>query len=145
MTTVYDVSASKLIDQASKELKKFKEVSPPDWARFIKTGTGKENRPENKDWWYVRAASVLRKIYINGPIGIKRLSKRYSGKKNRGHKPEARRRGSGSITKSIIRQLEALGFVKTTKRGRAITPQGESFLDKVSHKVRKDIPGLDKY
>ncbi|MFQ5887252.1 MAG: 30S ribosomal protein S19e [Candidatus Hydrothermarchaeales archaeon] len=145
MTTVYDVPASKAIDQASKELKKFKEVGPPDWARFTKTGSGREKQPEQKDWWYTRTASILRKIYIAGPIGITRLSKKYSSKKNRGFKPEARRRGSGAITKAIIKQLESIGFVKTTKRGRAITPSGVSFLDKISHTIKKGMSELNKY
>ncbi len=145
MTTVYDIPASKTIDQASKELKKFKEIKPPDWARFAKTGAGREKQPEQKDWWYTRAASILRKIYISGPTGITRLSKKYGNKKNRGYKPEARRRGSGAITKTIVKQLESIGFIKTTKKGRAITPTGVSFLDKISHTIKKGMPELKKY
>ncbi|MFQ5975208.1 MAG: 30S ribosomal protein S19e [Candidatus Hydrothermarchaeales archaeon] len=145
MTTVYDIPASSVIDKASKELKKLKEVKPPDWARFIKTGSGREKQPEQKDWWYTRAASILRKIYIGGPIGITRLSRKYGSKKNRGFKPEARRKGSGAITKTIIKQLESIDLIKTTKKGRSITPKGVSFLDKISHALKKGMPELEKY
>lgn len=145
MTTVYDVPASKVIGTASRELKKLKPVSPPDWAKFAKTGSGREMPPDQKDWWYTRSASILRKIYIAGPIGITRLSKKYGNKKNRGYQPEARRRGSGSIITGILKQLESVEFVKTTRKGRAITPKGISFLDKISHNIKKGMPELKKY
>jgi len=145
MTTVYDVPASKVIGTTSKELKKLKQVSPPDWAKFVKTGSGREMPPVQKDWWYTRAASILRNIYVAGPIGVTRLSKKYGNKKNKGYVPEARRSGSGAIITGIIKQLESLEFVKTTRKGRAITPKGISFLDKISHKIKKGMPELKKY
>ena len=145
MTTLYDVPASKIIDKASNELKKLKKVVPHDWARFVKTGSGREMPPTQKDWWQTRAASMMRKIYVSGPIGITRLSKKYSNKKNRGYKPEARRGGSGAITRTIIGQLETIGFVKTTKKGRSLTPKGISFMDNISHTLKKSMPELNKY
>ncbi len=145
MTTVYDVPASKVIGKATKELKKQKSIKPPEWAKFVKTGSGREMPPQQKDWWYTRTASILRKLYIAGPIGITRLSKRYGNKKNRGFKPEARRRGSGAITKTIVKQLESIDYVKTTRKGRAITPKGISFLDKISQTIKKGMPELSKY
>jgi small subunit ribosomal protein S19e len=29
----------------------------------------------NPDWWFVRAASMLRKLYLRGPIGVSRMRK----------------------------------------------------------------------
>jgi small subunit ribosomal protein S19e len=136
MTTVYDVDANALIDAAAAELKG--KVKAPEWSEFVKTGVGKERPPENNDWWYVREASILRKIYVKGPIGISRLRNEYRSKKNRGVRPEKSRPASGKITRLAVQQLEGLGFLKKAgdKQGREISPAGMKFLDNLAHKVK---------
>jgi small subunit ribosomal protein S19e len=142
---MYDVPHSNLIKLISDKLKKTKKLAPPQYAKYVKTGTGRQNQPMEEDWWYVRCASILRKLYDKGPIGVNRLSKLYGNKKNRGMKPEVRRKGSSSIIKDALTQLEALEFVKTTKKGRELTSKGVSFLDKTAHEVKKKIPELKHY
>lgn len=137
MTTVYDVPPAKLIEGLKAELKKIPAIKPTDWASFVKTGTNKQKIPEEEDWWYTRSASILCKIYKNGPIGIQRLKRRYAGKKNRGYKPDRMRGGSGAVIKHILLQLEDAGFAKKTRRGRIITGEGTSLLDRISHKVKR--------
>jgi small subunit ribosomal protein S19e len=137
MTTVYDVPHARLIEGLKAELKKAAAIKPPEWAAFVKTGTDKERISEDKDWWYTRSASILCKLYKSGPIGIQRLKRRYAGKKNRGHKPDRVRGGSGAVIKHILLQLENAGLAKKTKKGRAITREGTSLLDKISHKVKR--------
>lgn len=145
MTTVYDVPQSKMIESVSGKLKKVKGVKAPEYLKYAKTGVNREAQPFQEDFWYIRCASILRKLYENGPLGVNRLAKRYGGKKNRGMKPEKRVRGSGSIVKDALTQLEAVELVMTTKRGRVLTPKGVSFLDKAAHEVKKTIPELGKY
>ncbi|RMF90960.1 MAG: 30S ribosomal protein S19e [Methanobacteriota archaeon] len=145
MTTAYDVPPSQLIKSVSEELKKTKKIKPPEWVSYVKTGASREHQPLDSDWWYIRCASLLRKIYEKGPIGVSRLARLYGGKKNRGMKPEKRRRGSGSIIKDALTQLEALGMVKTTKKGRVLTPKGVSTLDKAAHELKKKMPELERY
>ncbi len=144
MTTVYDVPPAKLIDGLKLELKKVSAIKPTEWALFVKTGIDKQKIPEDKDWWYTRSASILCKIYKNGPIGIHRLKRRYAGRKNRGHKPDRVKGGSGAIIKHILLQLESAGFVKKTERGRIITGEGTSLLDKISHKVKRGATKTEK-
>lgn len=136
MTTVYDVDANALIDAAAAELKT--KVKAPEWAAFVKTGMAKERPPENPDWWYVREASILRKIYVKGPIGISRLRNEYRSKKNKGVKPEQSFRASGKITRLAVQQLEGLGFLKKAedRKGREISAAGMKFLDNLAHKVK---------
>jgi len=62
MTTVYDITAEMLIPQVARELKELPAIRPPEWAAFAKTGIHKEMPPEDPDWWYLRAASILRRI-----------------------------------------------------------------------------------
>ena len=144
MTTVYDVPPAKLIEGLKAELKKTSAVKPPEWAAFVKTGADKEKIPEDKDWWYIRSASILCKLYKGGPIGIQGLKRKYAGKKNRGYKPDAVRGASGAVIKHILVQLEGAGFAEKTKRGRIITKEGTSLLDKISHKVKRSADKTTK-
>lgn len=156
MTTVYDVPADKLIARLAEELKKIPEIKPPEWAPFVKTGVDRERAPEDPDWWYVRCASILRRIYIDGPVGIERLRTYYGGKRRPGQYTGRRhgkahfRKASGAIIRKALQQLEAAGLVeKVEGKGRAITPKGRSLLDKLAHEIKKEvikeIPRLARY
>ena len=143
MTTMYDVPANVLIKRVAEELKKSGSVVPPQWAGFVKTGVSKERPPVDQDWWYVRAASVLRKTYMNGPIGVSKLRRKYGGNKNRGYKPERFYKGSGNILRKVFQQLETAKLItksKTGKPGRVITAEGKSMLDKLAAKISRENP-----
>ena len=145
MTTVYDVPADVLINITAVELENNDKINPPEWSNFVKTGVHKERKPENTSWWYVRCASILRRVYIDGPVGVISLRTFYGGKKDRGVTPEVFRKGGGAIVRGALHQLEDAGFVEKVEGGRVITPQGRSFLDNKSSEVVKDIPDLAKY
>jgi len=134
MTTAYDVSAFNLINQMAGDLKALPEIIPPEWAPFVKTGVSRELPPENPDWWFVRTAAILRKIYLNGPLGTRRLQGLFGGKKNRGVKQEKSRKGSGSVARAVLQQLEKAKLVEAVPNGKQITARGMSFVDNVSHR-----------
>ena len=140
MTTVYDVPPDHIIRRVAEELKKRKEIVPPEWAAFAKTGVHKELPPEDPDWWFTRAAAVLRRVYVDGPLGVERMRSFYGGNKNRGSKPNAFRKGSGSILRKSLQQLEAAGFIIHDKTGRRVSPEGMKFLDNLSQEVLKNPP-----
>ncbi|RXE57251.1 30S ribosomal protein S19 [Methanoculleus taiwanensis] len=149
MTTVYDIPADMFIRQVAEELKKTPEVQPPDWAAFSKTGVHREMPPENPDWWYIRSASILRRVYVDGPVGIQRMRSFYGGKRDRGSNPYRFRRGSGSILRKALQQLEAAGYVSQNKDGRIVTAAGRSFMDNIANSMKAQAveiaPGLSKY
>jgi small subunit ribosomal protein S19e len=130
----YDIDPQELINRTAEKLKKLPELTPPEWAKFVKTGAHKERPPINNDWWYTRAASILRKIQKLGPIGTNKLRRKYGGKKNRGSKPEEFRKGSGKIIRTILQQLDKAGLTEHTEKGvhkgRILTKKGVSFLNK---------------
>ncbi|MEM7815655.1 MAG: 30S ribosomal protein S19e [Candidatus Aenigmatarchaeota archaeon] len=133
---VRDVDAQQLIVKAAEALEKMPEFKPPEWAYFVKTGVHKERPPSQANWWWIRSASVLRKIYLQ-PLGVSKLRKIYGGRKNRGHKPEHKYRASGAIIREILQQHEKAGFVKTEKgKGRVITPKGQKFLDGIAKSIK---------
>ena len=136
MVSVYDISPDTLIEEVAKELKSYSEITPPTWAPFVKTGVHKELPPENPDWWYIRSASVLRKVYVKGPVGTRRLKAMYGGRKNRGSKQEKSRSGSGSIARKILQQLETAQMVEKVPNGRQITAHGMSFMDNVAKRCQ---------
>ena len=150
MTTVYDVPAKEFIDEVAKQLEKQDAISLPESNMYSKTSVARENGPEPENWWYLRCASVLRKIYMENTIGTQHLRYAYGGKRDRGSKPYKARTGSGSITRRAIQQLEAAGYLKKIKgKGRSITPKGRKFLDNIANdvlqKVKKQYPGLENY
>jgi small subunit ribosomal protein S19e len=97
--------------------------------------------PTNPDWWYVRCASVLRRIYIDGPVGVSRLRSFYGGKKRKGVATGAFAKGSGSVVREALQQLEKAGYVKKLKVGRQMTPEGQAFLDNMARKVKSKMQG----
>jgi len=150
MTTVNDVPPKELINAVAKKLQNEENIIIPEANIFSRTGVDKENPPTQKDWWYTRCASILRKIYINEVIGIERLRAEYGGKRDKGSKPYKAKRGSGSIVRRAVQQLEKAGYVTRIKgKGRVLTYKGRSFLDNTSHEVMNNIqdyyPELKKY
>jgi small subunit ribosomal protein S19e len=117
---------------------------------MAKTGTHVEKQPQDPDWWYVRSASLLRKIYIHGPIGIEKLRADYGGRKNYGVKPEHAAKAGGSIVRKALQQLETAGYIETFKpRGRRLTREGRKLLqelaEELSRELVKELPELEKY
>ncbi|MBX8631771.1 MAG: 30S ribosomal protein S19e [Thermoplasmata archaeon] len=150
MTTGYDVPAQRLIEALTAELRKMEAIKAEEWMQFVKTGRHREKAPVVPDWWYRRVAAVLRKVYIMGPIGTSRLAAEFGGSSDRGSKPNAAVKGSGSITRVALQQLEKAGLVQRQKnQGRIVTPKGRAFVDDTAHSVflemSKSSPELEKY
>jgi small subunit ribosomal protein S19e len=135
MTTLYDVPANKLIELTATKLKSDERLTPPEWASWVKTGMHREHPPQNDDWWYVRCAALLRRIAMDGPVGTQRLRSVYGGKTDNSPTPERFVKGSGSIIRKAMQQLESAGFVKTTPKGREISSQGRSLLDNSAYEL----------
>ncbi|NHI93580.1 MAG: 30S ribosomal protein S19e [Candidatus Lokiarchaeota archaeon] len=151
MVKVYDVPADDFINELKNVIKaNYNEVQEPPYADFVKTGSFKEKPPTETDWWFIRTASILRKIYLKPEIGVQRLRNAYGGKKRGTHKPEHFTKSSGAIIRKILQQLEEAGLVESVKsKGRTLTNKGISLLDKTANdikmKLNKEIPALQKY
>ncbi len=140
MVTVRDVHPKNLLPLVKEKLKKIEEIKPPEWSKFVKTGVSRQRPPEQKDFWYIRSSSILRRIYLDGPVGVERMRTFYGGLKRRGTAPSRARKGSGTIIRNILQQLEEAGLVKTKeKMGRVITPKGQKMLDNLAYKAREKL------
>ena len=131
MVTVYDVPAEQLILKTAQKLKENPNIVPPEWAEYVKTGRHTERGPTQDDWWYTRAASIMRKLYVKGPMGSSRLAAEYGG---------FAVKGSRNIARKCMMQLEAAGYlVSKDKEGRAISPAGQSLLDNTAKEVYDEM------
>jgi small subunit ribosomal protein S19e len=147
MPNYQEVDPTKLIERVAEELKKVETIQAPEWASYVKTGNSKERVPDRKDWWHVRAAAILRRVAVRGPVGVSKLRVHFGGKKNRGMKPEKFTVASGNIIRKVMQQLEKADLIKKedkgVHKGRVITPKGKSILDKqaiiLSKELQKEI------
>ena len=139
MISPREVDPQKFNGMLKEELKNVKEIIPPAWSQFVKSGFHRERIPQQDDFWYVRSAAVLRRLYIDNSVGVERLRSYFGGKRRRGHKPAHFRKSSGNIIRKIMQQLEASGLVEknTDRKGRKLTAQGRKLLDKVAYEVNK--------
>lgn len=139
---LYTVDQQKLVLTVAQELKNHIEM--PEWAKFVKTGAHRETFPRNADWWYIRAASILRFCHMKGPVGVSKLRTRYGGRKNRGVRPDKFTLASGKVIRVVLQQLEAAKLLKQTvvenHKGRVSTPSGVALLVKAAKAMEKTTP-----
>ena len=139
MAKVHDVPASMLIKKLT-EILKSEDINPPTWISFVKTGVHADKPPQKVDWWYTRCASILRKIYLNGPISIADMRSIYGGGKARGYGIASHRYAGGAIIRYAVHGLEKLGYVEMVeKKGRIVTKQGMKKLDNLSTEILKEL------
>ena len=163
MTTYFDIPANMLISALADKLSASKDIVAPDWSEYVKTGVDRERPPTQENWWTIRAASLLRKVAKQGPVGVTTLAQTYGTVMNNGAGPNTPGVASRHIIRTALQQLEAAGLVEmvATKEvdtedgkqqlysGRKLTSAGQKLLDEVAHSCRdaanEMYPGLAKY
>lgn len=132
---IFSKNPEKYVSELAVALEKIPEFKTPEWALFVKTGVSKERPPVDSKFWYVRAASVLRQLYIKGVVGVGKLRTRYGTRKDRGGKPDKFFKSGGKIIRVILQQAEAAGLVEKVSRlqhGRRLTQAGRDLLDSIN-------------
>lgn len=151
MPTPYDIPPQLFIAKLARYVREnIDQVTPPPWAPYAKTGTFAIRQPQNSNWWFTRCASLLRKTYMKGPIGVERLRAQYGGRKDQGTRPEHVGKGAGGNIRKIFQQLEAAGLVENIKgRGRVLTSEGRRLLDTIATEMKTELekkkPELARY
>jgi len=140
--TVKDVAAKDFVVAYAKYLKRSGKIDVPKWADIVKTGAFKELAPYDPDWFFVRTASMARKLYLRQGIGIGAFKRIYGGRKNNGASPSHFALSSGSVARHALKQLEALKVIeKHPKGGRVITHTSRRDLDRIAGQIlNKDKP-----
>ena len=136
---VRDVSATEFIKAYAEHLKNSDKFDLPVWADTVKTGVFKELAPYGDDWYYIRAASIARKVYLRPGIGIGQLQKWYGGNYRRGTRTEHFRKANSGIIRSVLIQLEEMKVMeKVEAGGRRVTTVGQQDLDRIAGTVIRD-------
>ncbi|EME46902.1 hypothetical protein DOTSEDRAFT_70749 [Dothistroma septosporum NZE10] len=132
--SVRDVPADKFIDAYAAFLKRQGKLPIPGWSDTVKLSHAKELPPQSQDWFYIRAASVARHIYVRKTVGVGRLRKAHGGTKNRGSRPSHHVDASGAVDRKVCQALEKIGVLETDeeKGGRRITQSGQRDLDRIA-------------
>ncbi|KAK0637360.1 ribosomal protein S19e [Bombardia bombarda] len=135
--TVRDVDPQKFNAAYAAFLKRQGKLPVPGWVDTVKTGPAKEMPPQDIDWFYIRAASVARHVYLRKTVGVGRLRKVHGTAKNRGNRPSHHVDASGSVDRKIFQALEKIQILERDedKGGRRITQQGQRDLDRIAQTV----------
>ncbi|GBE19919.1 30S ribosomal protein S19e [archaeon BMS3Abin17] len=138
--SIYELNAQEYNLRLAEALKKIPEFKSPEWVEFVKSGPAKERPIDEPDFWYKRAASILRQIYKKNIVGVNRLRVKYGSKKDRGFQPEKFIKAGGKIIRTILQQADKAGFteiaktvrgVRSRKPGRQLTQKGKEFLEDI--------------
>uniref|UniRef100_K1P7Q6 Small ribosomal subunit protein eS19 n=1 Tax=Magallana gigas TaxID=29159 RepID=K1P7Q6_MAGGI len=132
--SVKDVNAHEFTKSLAAFLKKQGKMKIPDWAPIVKLAKYNELAPYDDDWYYTRAASICRHLYIRSPVGVGAFTNLYSGRKRNGTAPSHFCRGNSSVARKVLQSLEGMKLVEkdTATGGRKLTPQGRKDLDRIA-------------
>ncbi|KAJ3168355.1 40S ribosomal protein S19 [Geranomyces variabilis] len=134
--TVKDVSAHAFVKAYAAYLKRTGKLDVPKWLDLVKTATYKELAPYDQDWFYIRAASVARHIYLRNGVGVGALKKNYGGRQNRGNRPHHHAIASGSVARKVMQALEKIKVLEADPSGgRRISQDGQKDLDRIAAQI----------
>ena len=131
---VRDISADDFIKSYAEHLKNSDKFELPVWADTVKTAVFKELAPYGEDWYYIRAASIARQVYLRPGTGVGGLQKWYGGNYRRGTRSEHFRKAASGIIRSVLIQLEEMRVVEKVPggNGRRMTRVGQQDLDRIA-------------
>eukprot|EP00286_Rhodomonas_abbreviata_P023570 CAMPEP_0181312016 /NCGR_PEP_ID=MMETSP1101-20121128/13462_1 /TAXON_ID=46948 /ORGANISM="Rhodomonas abbreviata, Strain Caron Lab Isolate" /LENGTH=146 /DNA_ID=CAMNT_0023418819 /DNA_START=54 /DNA_END=494 /DNA_ORIENTATION=- len=135
--TVKDVNSHEFVSSYAAHLKKQGKIQLPELVDLVKTGPFKELAPYNEDWFYVRCASLARRLYIRQGTGVGGFAKVYGDKKRRGTLPGHFCKASRGIVRQCLIQLENIGVVQKMAKGggRCVTVQGRQDCDRIATEI----------
>lgn len=110
--TVKDVDQDKIVEGVALFLKKSGKLKVPENMDIVKTAKFKDLAPSDPDWFYVRCASILRRLYHRSPTGVGAIKKMYGGRQRRGVRPSHFCRADGCVARKSIQALENIKLVE---------------------------------
>ncbi|KAF6006096.1 ribosomal protein S19B [Brettanomyces bruxellensis] len=143
--TVRDVPAQEFIDSYAQFLQRQGKLEVPAYVELVKTSSGNEMPPQDAEgWFYKRAASVARHIYLRKNVGVGKLNKLYGNAGNRGSRPNKHVDASGSVNRKVVQSLEKLGILEISpKGGRKISENGQRDLDRIAAQTKEALEEED--
>jgi small subunit ribosomal protein S19e len=142
--TVKDVPAQPFIAALAQHFKKSGKIELPEWHDLIKTSIAKELPPRDPDWYYVRAASLARKVYLRGGTGVGAFTKVKGGANKDGVTPAHFRKAAKGNIRHMLQQLANADIIslRKDKKGRWITKNGQRELDTIAGQLHLQTQAL---
>nr|7QCA_ST0 Chain ST0, 40S Ribosomal protein S19 [Spraguea lophii 42_110]7QJH_RT0 Chain RT0, 40S Ribosomal protein S19 [Spraguea lophii 42_110]7QJH_ST0 Chain ST0, 40S Ribosomal protein S19 [Spraguea lophii 42_110]8BR3_ST0 Chain ST0, 40S Ribosomal protein S19 [Spraguea lophii 42_110]8P5D_ST0 Chain ST0, 40S Ribosomal protein S19 [Spraguea lophii 42_110]8P60_RT0 Chain RT0, 40S Ribosomal protein S19 [Spraguea lophii 42_110]8P60_ST0 Chain ST0, 40S Ribosomal protein S19 [Spraguea lophii 42_110] len=139
-TEIFKVRHDTFIPALSEYLRTNKTVVPIKNFDIIKTSRGKETSPLDINWYYTRAASIIRKLLISKaknekPLSIVRFSSEYGCAKDRGNRPNKHVRASKGIIIKILNDLQEKGWVEKKENGWTLKKEAEEVSKQLIEKL----------
>lgn len=116
-TSVRDVKASTFVRAYAAHLKRSGKLDTPEWVSVVKTGISKQLAPMDPDWFYIRVASIARRIYMKPGTGVGELRTIHGSAKNSGSRPSHHCKASGIIIRKALQSLEKLKLLEKDIKG----------------------------
>eukprot|EP00768_Dysnectes_brevis_P000457 gnl/Dysnectes_brevis/109_a130_11433.p1 GENE.gnl/Dysnectes_brevis/109_a130_11433~~gnl/Dysnectes_brevis/109_a130_11433.p1 ORF type:complete len:144 (+),score=31.29 gnl/Dysnectes_brevis/109_a130_11433:33-464(+) len=129
-----DVPAELFVDAFAAQLKSEGAFKQPAYTEYAKTGACRDRVPESDDWYFVRAAAVLRRLYVRRNVGVGAFTKVFGTAYTTKCAPQHFKRSSSKVIRNILQQYEALGYVTQPRNGsgRVMTRKGQKIVDQFS-------------
>lgn len=141
MPGIKDCKPDVFVAKLAAHLKNERKLTPGAWTIFAKTAAAKVISPTDQDWYYIRAASMLRQAYNKGSLGTNACRNLYGCAKNGKSVPHHFSLASGKIHREILRGLVSAGYMKVEDRNdqcprRVLSPQGKRALEQLAHSLK---------
>ncbi|XP_063684620.1 small ribosomal subunit protein eS19-like [Bolinopsis microptera] len=134
--TLKDVESHMWVKEFAAFLKKSGKLTIPKWTDIVKTATFKELPPKDNDWYYIRSAALLRRVYLRQGVGTGSLRKIYGGRINRGSAPSHHKNASASVIRHALKGLVEMKLIANhPDGGRMITSAGRRDADRIASQV----------
>ena len=140
MIDIFTVKPDVFNQALADHLKNTSKVVLPKNVDIIKTCHGKQRTPSDRDWYYKRAASIVRRMVLamnsGSRVGVRKLSSRYGCAKNRGSRPSKHVDGSKGIIRRIIQDLEKADWVVKEDGNRRVSDLALGEIKQLVEKIK---------
>merc|ERR1712084_159643 len=159
--TLKDVPANDFITAYAEFLKKSNKIELPKWVDIVKTGHYHELTPYDEDWFYTRAAAIMRKIYVKPNVGVGRLANKFGAKERNGSIRKHHAKDSKAVIRACMKALEkaklmtrysdpkrtdfaedTCPLVEPIKSRRVVSDNGKKTINNIAKEVYERITAL---
>ncbi|KAM0686828.1 Protein component of the small (40S) ribosomal subunit, partial [Conglomerata obtusa] len=131
---IFHADTTSLNNAIADHLKHTDILNLPENVDIIKTGVAKRMPPEDKDWYYKRAASIFRSVVLNTMsesekgVGTHYFARKYKSRNNRGVRPSRMSKGSTGHVKAILEDLVKNGWCVKAEIGYDASSEGLNIM-----------------
>ncbi|KAL6121819.1 hypothetical protein NUSPORA_01222 [Nucleospora cyclopteri] len=136
MTKAYRVNSHKLTAAIAGYLET-QQIEMPKNHELLKTGHGKQQSPQQKNWFYLRMASIARRAMCKDRLALKTLANRYGNRKDRGVKPHKFAQASKYVIQKAIDNFKLMGWFDFNGQESILTDEAKKILNEIIEKVEE--------